>query len=116
MLVMAIEGVRQLADESRLIKGYHIKEATFHKTLAIPDSQEGAIETQLYIRSIKDAANKNSAPCNFRVCVYENGEWAENCRGTIQVEYQDLETEVDRGNETAERFLHYKRRYEEAIK
>ena len=112
---MAIEGVRQLAIEGRLIKGYRIKEATFHKALNISNPQEST-ETQLYIRSSKDVSSKDSSPSDFRICVYENGEWAEICRGTIQVEYEDSETEVDRGTETARMSLYHKRRFEDAVR
>ncbi len=114
MLVMAIEGARQLADENRRITGYHIKEATFHKTLTISVSLEG-VETQLYIRPSKDAFNKHFASSDFRVCIYEDGQWAENCRGTIEVKYEEAETEVDRGKEAAERSRCYKQRYENAV-
>ena len=59
---------------------------------------------------------KDSAPSDFRICIYDNGEWAEICRDIIQVEYEDSETEVDRGTETARMSLDYKRRYEDAVK
>ena len=115
LLVMAIEGVRQLAIEDRLVQGYRIKEATFHKALNISSRQEST-ETQLYIRASKDVSSKDSAPSDFRICVYEDGKWAEICHGTIQIEYEDLETEVDRGTEKAKKSLYYKRRYEAAVK
>ena len=112
---MAIEGARQLALEDQLIKGYRIKEATFHKALNISNRQEGT-ETQLYIRTSKDVSSKDSAPSDFRICVHEDSEWAEICRGMIQVEYEDSETEVDRGTETARMSLYYKQRFEDAVK
>ncbi len=114
MLVMAIENARQLANENRRITEYHIKEAIFHKTLMISISLED-VETQLYIQSSKDAFNKHFASSDFRVCIYEDDQWAENCREIIEMKYEKAETEIDRGKEAAKRSRCYKQRYENAV-
>lgn len=111
---MAIEGARQLADENRLITGYCIKDATFQKSLSIPQSQNG-VEVQLYLHSIKRGSEEDSAWSDFRLCVYEDGHWAENCRGKIQVEYESAEVEFNADDSATENFLHYRSLYESAI-
>lgn len=111
---MAIEGARQLADENRLITGYCIKDATFQKSLSIFQRQSG-VEVQLYLRSIKSGSEKDSAWSDFRLCVYEDGHWAENCRGKIQVEYQSVEVEFNADDSATESFRHYRSLYENAI-
>lgn len=112
---MAIEGVRQLADGNRLITGYCIKDATFQKPLVISQSQNG-VEVQLYLRSIKRGSEKDSAWSDFRLCVYEDGQWAENCRGKIQVEFESAQVEFKADQSTAESLRHYRSLYDNAIK
>lgn len=110
---MAIEGTLQLADQDRHIMAYCIKDVTFHKPLIIPSSQNSA-ETQLYIHSTKDFTEKSSAWSEFRLCVFEDGHWTENCRGVIQVEYEKPPTELD-DNEVAEKLSYYTQLYENGI-
>src|SRR6266516_3683021 len=100
MLVMAIEAANQIA-ENRHVVGYEIKDATFHAPLNIPSNSDG-VETQFYLRPLRDASDKSNACFQFRLCVCEDGNWAETCRGTVQVEYEGIETEVDGGKEAKE--------------
>ena len=114
MLVMALEGARQLIDASRSIRGYCIKDATFQRALNIPSTQEG-VESQVYMRPLQDATDKDSPKYDFRICTLEDDTWGENCRGIIQVEYVDDETEVDGGFENSARLLHCKELYETRV-
>lgn len=98
MLVMAIEGTRQLIDTTRTINGYRIKEATFQRALGIDSTQQGR-ESQLFIRPVQDAFDKDTSKFDFRICTVEDGNWGENCRGTVQVEYEDSVNDVDAGLE-----------------
>ena len=114
MLVMALEGVRQLVDESRVVKGYRVKDATFHRAITIPTTQEG-VETQLAVRPMQDASAKDSARYEFKVCMLEDGSWSENCQGTIQIEYAEDHTEIDGGFETAESLQQFQRLYRDRV-
>jgi acyl transferase domain-containing protein/NADPH:quinone reductase-like Zn-dependent oxidoreductase/SAM-dependent methyltransferase len=115
MLVMALEGARQLADTDRHLTGYRIKDATFQRALSIPTDQDG-VESQISMRPLQDAFDKQNANYDFWICSMEGGNWVENCRGTIQLEYKDDETEVDRGRESAACLQHYKQLYEARAK
>lgn len=100
MLVMALEGSKQMAEENRVITGYTIKNVTFHKPLIVTlDSEEA--ETQLYFRSIRDSSDKSTAWTEFRICTYDGGHWTENCRGNLQVEYEEASNQLDEGKEAA---------------
>ncbi len=107
MLVMALEGVRQLSDASRDVKGYRIKNATFHRAISVPPTQAG-VETQLCIRPLKDTSDKDSAKYEFRICMLEDGSWSDNCQGTIQTEYVEDKTEIDRGLEANARLQKFR--------
>ena len=110
---MAIEGVRQMFNDRQDLTGYLIKDASFHKTLVIPVTEEG-VETQLYIRPTKDASDKSTAWSDFSVCTYEDGQWSENCRGTIQAQFDEVATEVDGGHEKIQKLRSYKQLFEDA--
>ncbi|KAL2871600.1 type I polyketide synthase [Aspergillus lucknowensis] len=105
MLVMAIEGVRQLVLDSpspRPIQGYRIPEATFQRALPVNTSSEAGTECQVYIRPEQDAMGKGSSRFEFRIYALEGGAWGENCRGLLQVEYEPAERNpVDGGVDEA---------------
>lgn len=107
MFVMAIEAAKQMSNTTRQIKGYLIRDATLHKAANVPANDRG-LETQFYMCPLNDMSEKSVAEYEFRLCTYENGQWAENCQGTIIVEYKEEETEVDRGNEAAYLQQHYR--------
>ncbi|KAI3319763.1 polyketide synthase [Xylariaceae sp. AK1471] len=102
MLVMAIEGCRQLAERSnpdKTIKGLRFKEVSFHSAIRVPS--EG-VESHVYLRPVKQAAleTKTSEWREFQVCTaQDDDEWREHCRGQILVEYEEADTAVDDGLE-----------------
>ena len=100
MAVMAIEAARQMAEDRKII-AFDIKNATFHTPLTLSSSSNG-VETQFFLRPLRDTSDKNNQWSDFRLCIYEDGEWVETCRGTIQVIYEADCTEVDNGRETRE--------------
>ncbi|TVY81512.1 Reducing polyketide synthase FUB1 [Lachnellula suecica] len=111
MLVMAIEGCRQLAERSnpgKPIKGFRFREVTFHAALRVPDDAMG-VESHVYLRPVKQAAleTKASPWREFQICTaQENDEWREHCRGQVLVEYDEAKTIVDGGRE--DQLLHEK--------
>lgn len=104
MLVMAIEGCRQLAERSnpgKSIKGFRFKEVSFHAALQVADNAMGT-ESHLYLRPVKQTALETKASLwrEFQICTaQDDDEWREHCRGQILVEYDEAETLVDGGLE-----------------
>ncbi|KAJ8122283.1 hypothetical protein ONZ43_g1483 [Nemania bipapillata] len=104
MLVMAIEGCRQLAERSnpeKTIKGFRFSEVSFKAALVVPDDAMG-VESHVYIRPVKQAAveSTSSAWREFQVCTaQDDDEWREHCRGQVLIEYDEPETIVDGGLE-----------------
>lgn len=104
MLVMAIEGCRQLAERSnpeKSIKGFRFREVSFRAALVVPDDAMG-VESHVYIRPVKQAAVETQASAwrEFQVCTaQDNDEWQEHCRGQVLIEYDGPETAVDGGLE-----------------
>ena len=89
---MAIEATRQLADPSRVINGYWLKDVFFHKALLVPNSPEG-VETQLLLRPRKPFVKSLTVLNDFKIYAYANDEWALVCEGTVKLEYEDQSVE-----------------------
>lgn len=104
MLVMAIEGCRQLAERSnpeKPIKGFRFSEVSFKAALVVPDDAMG-VETHVYIRPVKQAAVESTSSQwrEFQVCTAkDDDEWREHCRGQVLIEYNEPDTVVDGGLE-----------------
>lgn len=110
MLIMAIEAARQLADPTTTKTGYRLRDVAFHKALVLSSSPEG-VETQFYLRPAKEIGNKLTLWNEFRLCMYENGEWAENCRGAVSIEYQES-AQLDDKKEAEDELRYYSQEYE----
>ncbi|KAJ5081201.1 hypothetical protein N7456_013439 [Penicillium angulare] len=90
MLVMAIEAAQQTAGKDRPIAGFNIEEAKFHAAMVVPSGAAG-LETSFHLWPLKNRESKGSIWYEFRLCTSENGEWTENCTGSIQVVYAPSE-------------------------
>lgn len=90
MLVMAIEAANQMADKTRTVVGFTLKDVSFYEALNIPLGSQG-VETHLYLRQSRGPAN-SATWTEFRICSMERGDWQENCCGFIRTEYK-----VDQG-------------------
>ena len=97
MLVMAIEAAKQTADQTREVAGYSFKNVTFSKALVISLEPEG-VEVQFYLRPLKNISDIRN---EFRLLCLEGAKWAENCSGSVSVEYVESHPckEFDRDQE-----------------
>lgn len=114
MLVMAIEGAKQIALIDRHIVGYRLRDATFSHPIVVHTSGQKT-QTQLYMRPVLNVFEKESTSSEYRICVFENSEWVETCRGKIQVQYETAPNEVEGRDEKEERSEHCKRQYDNAV-
>lgn len=108
---MALEAAKQMADSNQTIAGYKISDAIFHSPLTIASGPQGT-ETELYLHPFGDSSSKDSA-FEFSICTYNGDQWNETCRGTIQIEYEEKESEVDGGREAKARLARYRQTLEE---
>ncbi|KAF5020446.1 hypothetical protein F66182_7525 [Fusarium sp. NRRL 66182] len=102
MLVMAIEASRQMADTSRVVKGFRIVDTRFNVALRVPTTQNG-IETHFHMQPSRDHPDTAARTVRkFSLSSYEGGEWREHCHGLVCTEYQQPYTVVDGGREDVE--------------
>lgn len=96
MLVMAIEASRQIADDSKALKGFRFKDVSFHLALRVPDDAQG-VETQFYLRPYRETSLPSSSTWNeFQLWSFNDGEWREHCRGLVHSQYEEDETKNER--------------------
>ncbi len=113
MLVMALEAMKQMVDDSHTIAGYTIEDVTFDKPLTVASDSKGT-ETQIYLRPVGGSYNKERCS-EFSICINNGDRWDETCRGTIKVEFESPITEVDAGKESQARLCHYRQIFEEGV-
>ncbi|KAK2007214.1 polyketide synthase [Colletotrichum eremochloae] len=119
MLVMAIEGCKQLAERSspgKKIKGIRFREVSFHSALQVPNDAMG-VESHLYLRPVKQAAleTKPSAWREFQVCTaQDDDQWREHCCGQVLVEFDEAVSAVDGGLEDEAFKAHCRSRIDDA--
>lgn len=101
MLVMAIEAANQMADPSREVAAFELKDVLFQKALNVPQGSEG-IETNFYLRQINDISDITVSWSDFRLFSFENENWQENCRGFIRIKYHTNPTAVGSWRESQE--------------
>lgn len=81
MVVMAIEAANQMADPSRKITGFQLKDISFLRALVIPTAESG-VETHLQL------SQETGLWTKFRLSSFDNGNWHQHCQGFIKVEYE----------------------------
>ena len=114
MIVMAVEGARQLASKDRHTTGFRLKEAIFSNPIPIQSTARGT-EIELYMCPTGHMSEKEGMQSDFRVCINQNDMWVEACRGIIQVQYDHETTEVDGGREDMYRSQHCHQKYAKAV-
>ena len=115
LIVMGIEAARKVAERSEYITGYRLRDVSFPKALmSVPRAED--FETNLILRALETSEKKDSGSSEFRIYTHTNGEWTENCRGIITLEYEHEENEVDAGSEARMERQHFEQVYAAATK
>jgi len=114
MLVMAVEAARQLADPTKKATGYHFRDVAFHKALLVPLTS--GVEAQFHLRPSRETTGQFLTWSEFRLCAYDNGEWAEICRGSIAVAYDKEQVDLDGDGEAKKELHRYNKDYSTAAK
>jgi acyl transferase domain-containing protein/NADPH:quinone reductase-like Zn-dependent oxidoreductase len=88
MIIMAIEGMKQLADESREIDGYELRDVTIGKAIVVDRSEDGT-ETMLCIQPRRLGTRADTAAFEEFVIYSLNGEtWNQHCSGLVRIRYK----------------------------
>ncbi|PWY83831.1 hypothetical protein BO94DRAFT_519435 [Aspergillus sclerotioniger CBS 115572] len=86
MIVMAIEGARQLADQGRPVAGYFLHDALFLNPISIRTIEP--TETHLHMTPTRSRMDHSSHAYEFQIYSAAGDRWQLNCRGQISVQYQ----------------------------
>lgn len=86
MLIMALEGARQIADPEREIVGYRFKDVVVKNAIVLRTS-DAKVETELELSPNGERSGDFLLWSTFRLFVYESDSSSEACAGLIAVEY-----------------------------
>lgn len=99
MIVMAIEGIRQLAVENQTITGYKLEDIALYKPLLVKEGEDG-VETELYLRSLGTPSDREQSWSEFRIFSFDGGSCTEHCRGNIRLDTSDARDDIYTARET----------------
>lgn len=91
MLVMAIEAVQQAIvtqEHNRAVVGFRINEAQFLSPIKIGGTLEDAVETEVHLRKIQKAFEKESSRSEVTIFTHHDDRWVECFRADVQVEFE----------------------------
>ncbi|KAF2464560.1 reducing type I polyketide synthase [Lindgomyces ingoldianus] len=114
MIVMAIEGIRQLSGTRRPRAGYSLENVTFHRPITVRQGEDG-VETELYLRSLGNPSDKERTWSEFRVFSFDNGDCVEHCRGNIRVDFTDSTDEAHFAKEIMEKTKAHRAQYQNMV-
>ncbi|RCI10159.1 hypothetical protein L249_8593 [Ophiocordyceps polyrhachis-furcata BCC 54312] len=102
LIVMAVEAAKQMAAaaDGRAISGFLIKEAKFLAPVTVGKTVHDATETEVHLRPLRSALDKDSTWSEVGVFTHHEGRWTECFRARIQVQFNDDESSpIDGGRE-----------------
>jgi NADPH:quinone reductase-like Zn-dependent oxidoreductase/SAM-dependent methyltransferase len=99
MLIMAMEAVREMAIDNQVVSGYHVKEAHFLSPIVVKETWEQKTETMLHLWPIQKSYEKQSTWSEVKIFARYDDRWNECFRATIQIQYEEQNTQVDNGLE-----------------
>ncbi|KAI1087949.1 putative polyketide synthase [Rostrohypoxylon terebratum] len=103
MGVMVMEAAKQLASagpDHRPISGILLKNCKLLAPISVGEKAQLATETELQLRPAAQVHEKEHASWEARICSYRDGNWTENFRAQVQIQYEDMnDGQVDHGRE-----------------
>ena len=111
MLCSVIEATRQLADESKALKGFEIRDIRFNKAPVVP-SEDSGIVLSLRMKPFNTGVGTMGNSCflfNFYSEQVDNIE--EHCSGLVQILYSDQAGEAETDAEDAAEMEAMRKRY-----
>jgi len=101
MMCMALEAASQIADHSKTIEGYELKDVLVGNALIVPRDDNG-VETQLHLQPWRMGSQARTTAWN-EFTIYSrpgNEEWSLNCSGLLRVVYKPNDANPSFTNET----------------
>ncbi|KAL9088429.1 MAG: hypothetical protein Q9165_006153 [Trypethelium subeluteriae] len=105
MLVMAIEGVKQLVGSQQKISAFHVKDALFLSPIMIESNEK--TEVQLVFHP-SDQPSNSTTHFEFRIYGCKGEKWLNHCQGEIQVLFQTPSVGFDKSLRLEDRDYHDK--------
>ncbi|KAH7070080.1 hypothetical protein FB567DRAFT_598626 [Paraphoma chrysanthemicola] len=103
MLIMALEASRQSAVGTNLIQGFVVKEALFSNPMVLRQDgdDERRVEAVCQLKPVRKLNDKDARWSEVTISTVHDDVWTECFRCTIQLQYDESQTEIDGGKEKA---------------
>lgn len=114
-IVMAIEAASQLADRSKILTGFELRDIQITRALQIPDEEDG-VETMLHVRPWRTGSQATTSNWNEFV-VYSHSPslgWQDHVRGLIVTHYIEKRGALGNKKESELQKEIYRQGYREA--
>jgi acyl transferase domain-containing protein len=101
MIVMAVEAVRQIADKTKQIEGFQLRDISAGAAMIIP--AEEAVESKIQLRPWRAGSRLPDWTWNeFTIsCRNRQGNWTQHCSGLISVKYKSAANPIFTDEEAA---------------
>lgn len=111
-IVMAIEAASQLADSSKKVKGFELRDVQINRALQVPEDEEG-VETILHLRPYQaQSLTKGSHWDEFVVYSYQSKQgWQDHARGLIVTHYHSNKAGFDLHQEDERQLQMHREQY-----
>jgi len=115
MIVMAIEASRQIADQTKDIEGFHLRDISADTAILVPADEP--VETKLQFRPWRLGSRlPDSFWHEFTIsCRNRQGIWQQHCSGLVTVSYKHTANEAF-ANESAASNRKYREEYQKMVK
>ncbi|EAW08895.1 type I polyketide synthase [Aspergillus clavatus NRRL 1] len=111
-IVMAIEAASQLADASKTVKGFELRDVQINRALQVPEDEEG-VETMLHLRPYKANGHAKGATWEeFVIYSYQSKQgWQDHARGLIVTHYHTNKPGFDQPREAEIELRNHREQY-----
>ena len=99
---MAIEAMRQLADQTRKINGYRLQNVVFGQALLVPEASDG-VEVQFSMKRQLTTIDVDVECGEFTIYSLRDHTWSQICNGAVSLEYEVEHTRNDTHNASFEK-------------
>ncbi|KAI1771759.1 putative polyketide synthase [Hypoxylon cercidicola] len=89
MLVMAIEGARQVCGQDKPISGFVLRDVHIEGPMDLT-ANGGSLEVQTSLRELRPRS-QSGTEFEFTIQTWSNDNWLLNCRGFVSVEYPETD-------------------------
>ncbi|KAL3426456.1 beta-ketoacyl synthase domain-containing protein [Phlyctema vagabunda] len=115
-IISVVEASRQIADSTRKMNGFRLRDISLKRALLVPDNKEG-VEISLSLTRMDESSLWGSAVWKrFQISSYNpiGDDWLEHCTGYIATDYEVVSGPIDNDREARAEVLRWEEQWKAA--